>query len=349
MKKFTPTFLKYPLITLYILGRCLSRGGARKGRVVINLAGALPPEGSIVHGGKVKLLTLQEKFGDSWKNFNLAYFASSGLPFAPALWLKIYRLFGIQTVWNQNGLAYPALYPQKIVERINNILRPIHLADFVVYQTEFTKRCTDKFIGKFSGPSEVIVNPVDTQKFKPQEHPSPQEPLVVIMSGNHFESKERMLVSLEAMRRVREQLPAKLLIIGKPDFETKEEWVEQTGAFTQKEAPKLYQRAHLLLHLKYLDPCPTTVLEALASGLPVVGQNNGGMPELVGNKAGILIESPEDFGKLHYPEAEAVATAIIKIAENLPQFSEEARKQSLQFDKAIWLNKHEEIFKRLLS
>jgi glycosyltransferase involved in cell wall biosynthesis len=46
------------------------------------------------------------------------------------------------------------------------------------------------------------------------------------------------------------------------------------------------------------DPCPMTVVEALADGLPVLGSTRGGVPELVGSEAAL---SPDD------PAAWAVA------------------------------------------
>ncbi|MEK7176074.1 MAG: glycosyltransferase family 4 protein, partial [Patescibacteria group bacterium] len=282
MKKYIPKFIKYPLIVLYVFGRCILRGLPAKG-VRLNLAGVLPPKGpkKIVHGGKVKLLHLRERFGDTWKNFNIAYFVSSGLPFAPALWMKIYKLFGIKAVWNQNGVAYPALYSEETVSRINRLLKPMHLSDHVIYQTEFTRRSADKYLGQFHGNSSVIINPVDTKKFRPANAPLAAEPLVLLMLGNHFESKERMDVSVGALKILRGKgLNLKLIIIGRMDMDygVEEGWIEKRGAYSQEDAPALFQSAHIFLHLKCLDPCPTTVLEALASGLPVIGLDNGGMP-----------------------------------------------------------------------
>ncbi len=350
MKKYIPRFIKLPLIGIYIWLRTALRGRADS-KIVLNLSGVIPPKGSskIIHGGKVKLLALRERFGDSWKHFNIAYFVSSGLPFAPNLWIKIYKFFGIKIVWNQNGTAYPALYPEKNVRRVNGLMSPIHLADYVIYQTEFTKHSADKFLGKYKGALSVLINPVDTKHFKPKENVN--DKFTILMSGHHFESVERMEVSIGAVRKIRESgIDAKLLVIGKTENCPKETWTEEVGSYTQEEAPSLYQRAHMLLHLKYLDPCPTIVLEALASGLPVVGQKNGGMPELVDEKSGVLIPVVEDFNNLHYPSIDEVVEAISYVKENLDNFSQTARQSAVEmFDKKIWLKKHEEIFNKLLK
>ena len=39
--------------------------------------------------------------------------------------------------------------------------------------------------------------------------------------------------------------------------------------------------------LKYKDPCPNTVIEALSCGLPVLYSKSGGLPELVNNSCGV--------------------------------------------------------------
>ncbi len=350
LKRYIPQPLKNLLAAIYILGRLILRGRSSR-ELKLNLAGVLPPEGSLVHGGKVKLLHLRERFGNTWQGFNLAYFVSSGLPFSPAIWIRLYKMLGVKVVWNQNGFAYPALYQPEVVLRVNNLFQSIHLSHHVVFQTEFTKRCAEKFLGQIEVPSTILINPVDTKVFKPRETPLAQEPLVILMLGNHFESEERMSVSLEALRRLREEgLNLKLIILGHCEKDFAEDWIEKKGSYLQSQAPTLFQSAHILLHLKYLDPCPTAVLEALASGMPVIGSRSGGMPELVNDASGVLLTVPEDFNTLHYPTPQEISEGIKKVAQNLPQYSSEARKQAVaKFDKIAWLERHETLFNTLLK
>ena len=49
-----------------------------------------------------------------------------------------------------------------------------------------------------------------------------------------------------------------------------------------------------MVHLAWLDWCPNTVVEGLASGLPVLCSHNGGTKELVKGD-GIILELEEDY------------------------------------------------------
>ena len=82
------------------------------------------------------------------------------------------------------------------------------------------------------------------------------------------------------------------------------------ASFTQDEAAELYRAHHILLHPKYLDPCPTVVIEALASGLPIVASGSGGLPELVPSSCGELIPAPLSWEELVTPTGEQLAAAV---------------------------------------
>ena len=59
---------------------------------------------------------------------------------------------------------------------------------------------------------------------------------------------------------------------------------------------ELMRRAHLLLHTKVKDPCPSAVIEAMACGLPVVYPASGGTVELVGDEAGDRRAASRELG-----------------------------------------------------
>jgi glycosyltransferase involved in cell wall biosynthesis len=54
-----------------------------------------------------------------------------------------------------------------------------------------------------------------------------------------------------------------------------------------------------------MDPCPLAMLEAMATGLPVIGSDVGGIPEQVGSDGGVLV-SAED--------ADGLADSVLRLA-----------------------------------
>ncbi len=121
------------------------------------------------------------------------------------------------------------------------------------------------------------------------------------------------------------------------------------GPYAQSDAPSIFQQAHLLLHTQYNDASPGLVLEAMACGLPVVYSHSGGVPELVGEDAGIGIPSELNWEREIPPDPEAMAQAVLGVADRLKEFSEAARQRAVdRFDLKPWLKRHQEVFEDFL-
>ena len=126
--------------------------------------------------------------------------------------------------------------------------------------------------------------------------------------------------------------------------------VEFTGVFAQADAPELYARADILLHTKYNDPCPSTVIEALACGVPVVYSASGGVPELVGSSAGIGVSAPLSWDEDVAPEPEALASAVIAVANQPADYARAARSRAVgRLDLKPWIAAQEQALQQLLS
>jgi glycosyltransferase involved in cell wall biosynthesis len=318
---------------------------------------------ALIHGGAVKLLHLRKGFPANEESFNILYLVSSAQPpFALDL-ARACKDRGIAFVWNQNGVGYPA-WAGAESERHNGPMRRLReLADFVIYQSTFCRTSAEKFLGPWEGPSATLLNPVDLEAFSPAALPPPVRPLRLLAMGTQ-NYPGRVRSTLECLFHVRKSgVPALLTIAGKLLWpKAREEldcWIEKLGlkdavtirpAFTQEEAVGLYQGHHIVLHPKYLDPCPTVAIEALASGLPVVGSCSGGMPELVPADCGRLIPAPLSWNELITPTGEELAAAVGEIAPRLSEFSAAARRHAeAAFDSRVWVENHRAIFRSLLS
>ncbi|MFM8459193.1 MAG: glycosyltransferase, partial [Chthoniobacterales bacterium] len=119
---------------------------------------------------------------------------------------------------------------------------------------------------------------------------------------------------------------------------------------SQDEAPEIYRGAHLLLHGKDKDPCPTVPIEAMACGLPIVGLAGGGMPELVPPQVGRLVPVAQTWTEDNAADPLAMANAVEEIMVDHDVFSRAARKHAEEtFDVRSWLDRHEAIFTEVLS
>ena len=329
---------------------------------IISFGGVLDAQ-RLLHGGAVKLLHLRDAFGWNEQSFNLLYLVSSAPPaFAEDLVNRCKKL-GIPLVWNQNGVAYSA-WAGKDVERYNNPMRRLRsMADYVVYQSAFCRDSAERFLGPCGAPSEILFNPVDLEKFRPAADPLPTSPLRLLTLGTHGYAR-RVLSTLHCARMLTDSgTDCSLTIAGRLGWtgglaETRREIarlhldkrVNILSSFTQEEAAELYRGHHILLHPKYLDPCPTVVIEALSSGLPVVASASGGLPEMVPDSCGELIPTPLRWDKLVTPPGEQLAAAVKLLMPRLREAAAAARSHAqARYAGAMWVDKHTSIFRRVLE
>ncbi len=243
----------------------------------------------------------------------------------------------------------------------------LQLADHVFYQSTFCKMSADRFLGEPVGPSEVLYNAVDTERFRPEPARRDRSNLTVLLGGTQS-AFYRVEAALQVVARVAATRPDVRLLIsgelrwGPTGIESRSivtsraqqlgvlERVELLGPYSQAEAPGIFQRADLLLHTKYNDPCPAVVLEAMASGLPVVFSASGGVPELVGADAGIGIPADLDWERDRPPDPSAMAAAVLRVAENREALSSAARQRAVaKFDVRPWLDRHQQVFESLVK
>lgn len=324
----------------------------------------LPGPDNIGFGGAVKVQDLQRRFPNTPGNANLLYLISSYLPlFAPRL-ARWARRAGVGVILNQNGVGYPGWMPSGWRDHNRPMRAVLAQANYVVYQSRFCKETADRFLDPPPGEWEILLNPVDTAVFAPPDRdPDPSRFVVLAAGSHHFEYRVR--TAIQAFAGLHRRLPeARLILAGRYAWrrdpadaaEEARQWirdekisdaVDLTGPYTQTEALSLFRRAHALLHTKYADPCPRLAAEAMACGLPVVYSASGGMPELVGDEAGIGIPAPRDYEQDHPPSPEALAEALVRIAADRDRFSRKARDRAVRLlDVQPWLDRHQILFEQ---
>jgi hypothetical protein len=211
----------------------------------------------------------------------------------------------------------------------------------------------------------VLYNPVDTTIFRPAPAiPSLREGWQLLAAGTHYQPF-RVIGALETARALLDVgHRVQLTVAGAmrwPDAETQvheaigrlnlAEHVTLRPAFNQEEAVRLYQAAHVLLHLKVL----TILVRRLRSRRwravcrwwprAAVGCRNSWV-----KRRGNYCRFPGDYWRASYPPPRRVAAAVAGIIAELPRRRAAARERAARmFDKVAWVEAHSQIFEQVLS
>jgi len=159
----------------------------------------------------------------------------------------------------------------------------------------------------------VVYNGVDIERFHPRNrqhreeirtrHGIGREDWVFLFVSNNFRMKGLdFLIKALAKVRKEDQPPFKLLILGRDRQASYLRLAKDVGiskevvfAGSTNEPEKYYGASDLLIHPTFYDACSLTVLEALASGLPVITTHtNGASGIITQGQEGFVIPDPRD-------------------------------------------------------
>jgi len=179
---------------------------------------------------------------------------------------------------------------------------------------------------------EVVPNVVDTKLFNPGPYPQLDNQLkrllfVGMLGPSHKKGVPYLLTSLSMLRQLRDDWL--LDIVGEgPAREEYERMAEDLGLHdkivfhglkTKQEISEFMRQADIFVLPSLWENLPCVLIEAMASGLPIVSTLVGGIPELIDDGIGILIP-PGDADKLLH--------AIVQMMESLNRFDRRAIAQT---------------------
>lgn len=160
-------------------------------------------------------------------------------------------------------------------------------------------------------PSEVIPNGIDTAMFSPKDLSEcfrrfPQlEGLenVVLFSGRMIALKG-ITTAIEAQGLLDGRLNAHFVFAGNGGTEQWKEMARRAGVPRERchflgsvpytDMPYLYPLASAFILPSYSESFPMTILEAMASGTPVIATSVGGVPEIISDHKDGLLVPPRD-------------------------------------------------------
>ena len=190
-------------------------------------------------------------------------------------------------------------------------------ADLTIFQSRYSKFSTREKYRVITQDGPIIYNPVDVAQFSPHgegfELPAAR-PRVACVSWSLNPRKGSATIDAIAARHPN----VAFILSGRFDGVASHANVVRLGHLTRPDLARVLRSCDVFLNVSENDPCPNVVLEALASGLPVLFRDSGGVPELVGD-CGRVIDQ-ETFGRALeevLAERDAVGTAARRRAETL--------------------------------
>lgn len=252
---------------------------------------------------QVQLLHIMANSGWSWHLFAV-----------PAI--LIARQRHIPVVLNYRG-GYADSFFAKSWDKVSWSLRKCAV---IVVPSTFLQQVFNRY-----GMEAVIVpNVLDTSLFVPQidKQLNAQAPHLIVT--RNLEQIYDVATVIRAFAKVQQQVPqARLTIAGTgPELSALQSLVRELnlnevafcGRLTPPEMAALYQSADVMLNGSLVDNTPNSLIEAMASAVPIVSTNSGGIPQLVTDGIDALLVEPQ--------QPEQMAEQILKLLQQ-PQFAHE--------------------------
>jgi glycosyltransferase involved in cell wall biosynthesis len=208
-------------------------------------------------------------------------------------------------------------------------------ADHVIYQSQFIKHWWEDWYGPARVPSSVILNGVDLNAYTPHglhERPSQQYRLLVVEGSLAGGLDSGLHQAINLANTLSHKFKIELFIVGRVDSHTQNKLKYQNAfrikfmnTVPREHIPWLMRSSHLLYSAEVNPPCPNSVIEALACGLPVIGFDTGSLSEIVQGDVGRLVPYGANEWKLEEPDISTLADAAKDVLEDQPRFRNSAR------------------------
>lgn len=249
----------------------------------------------------------------------------------------VQRLDGINWVQRVRwaGLRYTvrAIYGNANLRFIRN-----RLADHVIYQSQFIKGWWEDWYRPAPVPHSVIINGVDLSRYTPNglhERPSSHYRLLVVEGSLAGAQNSGLIHAAQLAGLLSKRFKIELTIVGHVDERSKNKLRDQTAfrirymdTIKRDQIPWMMRSSHALFSAEVNPPCPNSVIEALACGLPVVGFYTGSLPELVQGDAGRLVSYGADQWKLKKPDIPMLAEVAVEVLQEQSKFRKAARERA---------------------
>jgi glycosyltransferase involved in cell wall biosynthesis len=213
-----------------------------------------------------------------------------------ALWAK--KKYNIPFVVTEHWGIYNDVVTDNIRARpflFRNFLRKIYRQSAIFLSvSKFLAEGVNKMV--VNKPYEIIPNAVNTELFFPKENDSSKFRFIHVSNMVPLKNIEGMMEAAKVLAETNQNF--ELVMVGNKNY-FYEDYANKlalgkilsfTGEIAYARVAVEMQNADSFILFSNIENSPCVISEALCCGLPVIATNVGGLPELVNDENGILIE-----------------------------------------------------------
>lgn len=222
-----------------------------------------------------------------------SFFFTDALAAACARRRRNYRI-----VFQMNGIALPGISCRRFPPEAWMWRQALGRVDDRMVCSNFIGELLRRFYGR---DYHVIYPPVEVEDFPLGQGPADQRPTILSVA-DFTVPRKGVRVLVDAFQVVKKAVPEALLRLSgnMPEWlqtelfrdlsESVRRDIQVLGLGKPGDVPELYRNASVMALPAMWEPSGGAMLEAFASGTPVVATNHGGLPEFMTEEVGVLFD-----------------------------------------------------------
>lgn len=245
-------------------------------------------------------------------------------------------------IYRLDGLFYKNRLDEK-QKKIDNICKFFanNFVDGIIYQTKWIREIQQDYGIDRNIKNDIIINAPDKNIFFKKNIDLKNDEKIKLVSTCWAINKRKGFKYYKWLDENLDFTKYEMTFVGNSPIKFKN--IKKLDPLNTEELAKELEKKHIFISAAFDEPCSNSIIEAMHVGLPVIGHNSGGTPEVVG-KGGEFFSTEEEL--LIAIEKVSKNYNFYKNNINLPNIEEIAQKYYSFFEE-IYNNKKKVKIKRI--